>query len=96
MAAPTLLYGSEIWTQGSKDESRIQEAEIKFLRSVKICSILDKDRNEDIRKELKIFCLKDEIQEYCQDWLDHVRHMFRRRLLRAALYYNPLGKSMEL
>ena len=92
MAVPTLLYGSEIWTLGSKDLSRIQAAEMKFLRSIKGCTILDKIRNEDIRRELKIFCVKDKIQEYRQDWLDHVQCMPRRRLPRAALYYTPRGK----
>ena len=55
MAVPTLLHGSEIWTLGSKDLSRIQAAEMKFLRSVKGCTILDKVRNENIRRELKFF-----------------------------------------
>ena len=46
MAVPTLLYGSEMWTLSSKDLSRIQAAEMKFLRSVKGCTILDKVRNK--------------------------------------------------
>ena len=61
-------------------------AEMKFLRSIKGCTILDKIRNEDICRELKIFCIKDKIQKYRQDWLDHVQRMPRRRLPRAALY----------
>ena len=55
MAVLTLLYDSEIWTLGSKDLRRIQAAEMKFLKSIKGCTILDKVRNEDIRKELNIF-----------------------------------------
>ena len=90
MAVPTLLYGSEIWTLGSKDMSRIQAAEMKFLRSIKSCTILDKIRNEDIPRELKIFCIKDKIQEYREDWLDHVQRMPHRGLPRASLYYTSL------
>ena len=62
---------------GSKDLSRIQAAEM-FLRSVKGCTILGKVRNEDIRKELNIFCIKDKIQQYRQDWLDHAQCMPHR------------------
>ena len=54
MEVSTLLYGSEIWTLVSKNLTRIQAAEMKFLSSVKGCPILHKVRNEDIRKELKI------------------------------------------
>ena len=68
IAVPTLLYSSEIWTLSSKDFSRIQAAEIKFFRFVKGYTILDKVRNEDVHKELKIFCIKDKIQNS----LDHV------------------------
>ena len=38
--------------------------EMKFLRSIKGCTILDKIRNDDMHRELKIFCIKDKIQEY--------------------------------
>jgi hypothetical protein len=34
MAVPVLMYGSEAWTIKKKDISRIQSAEIKFLRLV--------------------------------------------------------------
>ena len=64
---------------------------MKFSRSIKGYTILDKIRNEDMRRKVKIFCIKDKIQEYRQDWLDLVRRMPNRRLPRAALYYNPRG-----
>jgi hypothetical protein len=35
MAVPVLMYGSEAWTIKKNDISRIQSAEMKFLRSVK-------------------------------------------------------------
>jgi hypothetical protein len=33
MALPTLTYGSEIWTITTKQEAKIETAEMKFLRS---------------------------------------------------------------
>ena len=46
MALPTFLPGLLIWTLSLKDLSRIQAAEMKFLRPVKGCTILDKVRNK--------------------------------------------------
>jgi hypothetical protein len=34
MAVPTLTYGSEIWNIIKKPETKIETAEMKFLRSV--------------------------------------------------------------
>ena len=58
MAISTLLYDSKIWTLGSKSLSRIQAAEMKFLRSVNGCTILDKIRNEDNTQRTKEFLYK--------------------------------------
>ena len=92
MATPVLLYGSETWTLGSRDLSRIQATEMRHLRPIKGCTILDKIRNEDIRKELKIFNLCDRIQEYRTKWKDHVQRMPETRFPRAALDYSPKGR----
>jgi hypothetical protein len=35
MALPVLLYGSEAWTIKTKDMRKIQETEMRYLRSVK-------------------------------------------------------------
>ena len=37
MAAPTIMYGSEIWAPVQKDLNKIQSAETKFLRNMKGC-----------------------------------------------------------
>jgi len=92
MATPVLLYGSETWTMGRQDLSRIQAAEMKHLRSIKGCRIIDKIRNEDIRNELKTFSLCDKIQTYRSDWKDHIQRMPRTRFPRAALNYTPKGR----
>ena len=75
MAVPNLLYGSEIWTQGIQDLTRIQAAEMKFLRVVKSCPILDKIGNDAICRELKLTCLKDKTKQYLQDWKCQVQPM---------------------
>ena len=51
VARPTLLYGSETWITTKRDMTRLEAAEMRFLKSVKGYTRLDKIRREVIRKE---------------------------------------------
>ena len=42
LARPKLLYGSEIWVTTKRDMNRLEAAEMRFLRSVKGYTRLDK------------------------------------------------------
>ena len=42
VARPTLLYGSETWVTTMQDMTRLEAAEMRFLRSVKGYTRLDK------------------------------------------------------
>jgi hypothetical protein len=44
-----LLYGSEAWVRRKKEENRIQAAEMRSLRGVKICTREDIIINKNIR-----------------------------------------------
>jgi hypothetical protein len=46
---PTLLYGSETWVTTKRDMTHIEAAEMRFLRSVKGYTRVDKIRSEVIR-----------------------------------------------
>ena len=59
VARPTLLYGSQIWVTTKRDMTRLEAAEMRFLRSVKGYTKLDKIRSEVIRKELEISGIQD-------------------------------------
>jgi hypothetical protein len=72
MAVPVLVYGSETWTLRKRDWKRIQAAEMKYLRTVKGCTRLDQIRNEDIRNELGISPLSENITEYRNKWKAHL------------------------
>jgi len=50
VARPTLLYGSDTWVTTKRDMTRLEAAEMRFLRSVKGYTRLDKIRSEVIRK----------------------------------------------
>jgi len=54
VARPTLLYVSETWVTTKRDMTRLEAAELRFLRCVKGYTRLDKIRSEIIRKVLKI------------------------------------------
>jgi hypothetical protein len=67
-----------------RDMRKLQAAKMRFLRSVKGCTRLDKIRNEDIRNELGVFSVNDRIRRrYRQDWLEHVERMEEGRVPKA-------------
>lgn len=92
MAVPAALYSSETWTMTSRDKSRLQAAEMRFLRSVLGVTKRDRIRNEDIRNQLQIFNLNEEIDHHRKKWLDHVDRMDERRYPKKILNYIPEGK----
>jgi len=51
VARPTLLYGSETWVTMKQDMTCLEAAEMRFIRSVKPYTRLDKIRSEVMRKE---------------------------------------------
>lgn len=92
MAVPTLTYASENWTLNRSDRRKIETAEMKFLRSIAGVTILDRRRNEDIRKDLKIFNLTNRIESMRNNWYEHVRRMPTDRIPQQLLQYKPRGR----
>ena len=72
--------------------TRLEAAEMRFLRSVKGYKRLDKIRNEVIRKELEISGIQDVNSKYQQNWINHLERMDNTRLLKHALKYEPRGR----
>jgi hypothetical protein len=68
MAVPMLTYASESWTINRSDKKKIQSVEMKFLRSVAGCTLLDQKRSTNIRSELKIFNLTERIENQKENW----------------------------
>jgi hypothetical protein len=75
VARPTVLYGSETWVTAERDMTRLEAAEMRFLRSVKRYTRLDKIRSEVIRKELKIAGIQDVKSKSKQNWINHLERM---------------------
>jgi len=80
VARPSLLYGSETWVTTKKDMTRLEAAEMRFLRSVTGYTRLDKIRSEVIRKELDISGIQDVRLKHKQNWIKHLERMDNTRL----------------
>jgi hypothetical protein len=78
VAAPASLYRCEIWVIGEKDKYRITSAEVKFMRTAKY-TWQDYKTNEDILSALKINPVVKKIQNYRNQWIQHVRRKDRDR-----------------
>ena len=92
VAKPTLLYGSETWVTTKWDRTRLEAAEMSFLRSVKGYARLDKIRSEVIRKKLEISWKQDVRSKYKQNWINHLERMDNTRLPKHALTYKHRGR----
>ena len=89
---PSLLYGSETWVTTKRDMTRLEAAEMRFLRSVTGYTRLDKIRSEVIRKELGISGIQDMRLKYKQNWINHIERMDNTRLPKHALNYKSRGR----
>ena len=72
--------------------TRLEAAEMRFLRSVKGYTRLDKIRSEVIRKELEISGIQDVRSEHKQNWINHLEEMDNTRLPKHALNNKPRGR----
>jgi len=93
VARPSLFYGSETLVTTKRDMTRLETAEMRFLRSVTGYTRLDKIRSEDIRQELEISGIQDVRLKYKQNCINHLERMDNTRLPKHALTYKPRGRT---
>jgi hypothetical protein len=72
--------------------TRLEAAEMRFLKNVKGCTRLDKIRNEVIRKELEISGIQDVRSKHKQNWINHLERTDSTRLPKHGLNYKPRGR----
>jgi hypothetical protein len=75
VARASLLYGSETWVTTKRVMTRLEAAEMRFLRSATGYTKLDKIRSEVIRKELEISGIQDVRIKYKQNWINYLERM---------------------
>jgi len=72
--------------------TRLEAAEMHFLRSVKGYTRLYKIRREVIRKELEISGIQDVRSKHKQNWINYLERMDNTRLPKHGLIYKPRGR----
>ncbi|KAK3521399.1 hypothetical protein QTP70_004353 [Hemibagrus guttatus] len=89
---PTLTYGHELWVMTERVRSRIQAAEMSFLRRVAGRSLRDRVRSSVTREELGVEPLLLHIERGLLRWLGHLFQMPPGRLPGEVFQACPTGK----
>ena len=86
---PTALYGAEAWSMRSAARRKMNVLEMKFLRSLVGVSIMDRVRNEEVRRRAGIEReLASRADQRVLRWFWHVERMrwfLARRVLMAEI-----------
>ncbi|KAK3528646.1 hypothetical protein QTP70_006351 [Hemibagrus guttatus] len=89
---PTLTYGHELWVMTERVRSRIQAAEMSFLRRVAGRFLRDRVRSSVTREELGVEPLLLHIERGQLRWLGHLFRMPPGRLSGEVFRACPTGK----
>ncbi|MDG2633017.1 hypothetical protein P7M35_24665, partial [Vibrio parahaemolyticus] len=89
---PTLTYGHELWVVTERMRSRIQAAEMSFLRRVAGLSLRDRVRSSDIREGLGVEPLLLHIERSQLRWFGHLVRMPSGRLPWEVFRACPTGR----
>ena len=88
---PTLIYGHELWVMTERTRSRIQAAEMGFLRRVAGLSLRDRVRSSVIREGLGVEPLLLHVERSQLRWLGHLFRMPPGRLPGEVFRARPTG-----
>ena len=89
---PTLTYGHELWVVTERTRSRIQAAEMSFLRRVAGLTLRDRVRSTDIREELGVEPLLLHVERSQLRWFGHLIRMSPGRLPLEVFRARPTGR----
>ena len=89
---PTLTYGHELWVVTERTRSRVQAAEMSFLRRVAGFSLRDRVRSSVIRQGLGVEPLLLRIERSQLRWLGHLTRMPPGRLPGEVFRACPTGR----
>ena len=73
---PMQLHEAESWALNARAQSKLQGAEMRVLRAVKGVTRRDRVRNLDIRRELRVEPLQEEIERIQLRWYGHVIYIY--------------------
>ena len=88
-----LTYGHECWIMNEKVRSRVQAAEMGFLREISGLTWLDKVKSVDIRESLNIESLLLRLERSQLRWCRHMTRMSQERTAKKLLCSTPIGRK---
>ena len=86
---PILTYGHECWIMNEKVRSRVQAAEMRFLRRISGLTLLGKAKSAEIRESLNIESLLLRQERSQVRWYGHVTRAFPEKTTKKMLYSTP-------
>ena len=89
---PVLLYGAEVWTVGKKEERILEATEMRMLRRIKGVTLRDRERSDNIRRELGVSDINEKVKEIRMRWYGHVRRREDEHQTKAAMESRIPGK----
>ena len=89
---PILTYGHEGWVMTERTRSRVQAAEMSFLRRVAGVSLRDRVRSSAIREELGLEPLLLYLERSQLRWFGHLVRMPTGRLPWEVFQARPVGR----
>ena len=96
LIVPIALYGCETWTLRSAEEKRLLVFEMAALRKILGINIMDRMKNEEIRKALnQKETIVERIYKVQHQWLGHVLRMDNNRIANIALHGRIDGRQGE-
>ena len=89
---PILTYGRECWIMIEKVRSRVQAAEVGFLRKISGLTLSDKVKSADILESLNIRIAASPTKRSQLRWYGHVTRMFQERTAKKLLCSTPISR----
>jgi hypothetical protein len=88
----TIFCGNKINRRILTNMTHLEAAEMRFLRSVKEYTRLDKIRSEVMRNDLQVSGIQAVRSKHKQNWINHLERLDNTRLPKHALNYEPQGR----
>ena len=89
---PTALYGTEAWGMKSADRRKVNDLEMKCLRSLVVVSRINKVRNEEMDRRAGIEReLPSRADQRVLIWFGHLERMDEYRMARRVLMADVRG-----
>ena len=85
-------FSHECWIMNDKARSRVQAAEMGFLRRINGSTSFDRVKSADDRKSLNIESLLLRLERSQLRWYGHVTRMPQERTVKKLLCSTPIGR----